>query len=79
MSLLFKQKCGNCKLYVPQTKTCRILHSFFSGKITPKDYCSQFKSHLEVCEMCGAQSLETFVEVTDSGVHIYCPNCILRS
>ena len=71
-------KCANCKLYLPQNKTCQIMIPQMQGKIEPNDFCSQHHPEIALCETCGAGVLIPFIEVIDEDAHIYCPNCLAQ-
>lgn len=75
---MFQKKCGTCRLYIPQRKTCQLMIAQMEHKIEPTDYCSKHNDHLPICESCGAGLLESYVEVIDGNAHIFCAQCIQR-
>ena len=70
-------KCGQgCALYIAQQKTCQIMPNL-AGRIKEDDYCSQWRDHVDQCEICHAGLLYPIITIDENKVaHYYCENCI---
>lgn len=72
---MYPNKCITCKLYIPQTQTCQIMIAQMRGKILPTDTCSQHKTYLAQCSICGVGLLNPIVESINGELKAFCEHC----